>query len=214
MWGSVNEKQEFGLLYLYFYGTSEERNYGKAIKTIKKLAINGYIPAIFTLGFASEFGHGIRKNDKMAFENYMRAAEEGYPSAECGVANYYMRYRPKHNACEHNPQEAVKWYIRAARHGNPGAQCNLAGLYLTGQGVEKDPEEAYLWANMAVYCSSIRFRSAEVYRDQAAALIDFESKGRVEQRCLALKDQLPYDWSEHSVYWRKLWEEAQGFEDM
>jgi len=52
MWGSEQEKRAFGLLYPLFYGSMEERNYAKAIKPIKKLAADGYVPAIFMLGLA------------------------------------------------------------------------------------------------------------------------------------------------------------------
>jgi hypothetical protein len=106
------------------------------------------------------------------------------------------------------PEKAVEWYTRAAEHGNAGAQCNLANCYLTGRGVEKDPIEAYVWATLAVHCSSIGFRSAGVFQDQAIALLNDEERKKADQRIEELKERLPYTWSEHLWYWIKLNEEA------
>lgn len=204
MWGSEQEKKEFGILYPLFYGSQEERNYAKAIKVIKKLAGKGYVPAICALGIAY-FDHlGVRRNYQEAFRLYMEAALKGYPSAECGVGNFYAMAFPKHNACENNPEKAVKWWLRASEHGNSGAQCNLAGYYLKGTGVQEDPVEAYVWATLAVHCSPIRFRIAEVFRDQALALHTPEERAQADQRITALREQLPYAWSEHLSYWSML----------
>ena len=52
MWGNDQEKKDFGMLYQLFYGSQEERNYAKGIKIVKRLAGNGYVPAICQLGIA------------------------------------------------------------------------------------------------------------------------------------------------------------------
>ncbi|MBP2638929.1 MAG: hypothetical protein H6Q72_4836 [Firmicutes bacterium] len=204
MWGTEAEKIEFAGLYPLFYGNQEERNYAKGIKPIKKLSDNGYVPAVCELGIAY-FDHlGVRRNYIEAFKFYMIAAQEGYPSAECGVGNFYAMAFPNHNACENDAAKAAEFWLKASEHGNAGAQCNLASYYLNGTGVHQNPVEAYIWGAMAVHCSSIRFRSAEVFRDQALALLDEEqiidANGRIE----VLKLRLPYEWSEHMIYWRSL----------
>jgi hypothetical protein len=209
MWGTDQEKKDFGMLYPLFYGGSqEERNYAKGIKVVKRLAGNGYVPALCQLGIAY-FDHlGVRRNYNEAFRLYLAAAEEGYPSAECGVGNFYAMAYPKQNACANDPEKAVLWWRRAADHGNAPAQCNLAGYFLQGTGVKQDPVEAYVWASLAVHCSTIRFRSAEVFRDQAGSSIDENIRPRAEQRIRELKECLPLAWSEHNAYWKKLYTEA------
>jgi TPR repeat protein len=82
MWGSDQQKREFGLLYPLFHGSQEERNYAKAIKVIKKCAETGYVPALCALGYAYFDGKGVRKDFKTSLDCYLRAAHEGYPSAE------------------------------------------------------------------------------------------------------------------------------------
>ena len=155
------------------------------------------------------FDHlGVRRNYNEAFRLYLAAAEEGYSSAECGVGNFFAMAYPKHNACANDPEKAVLWWLRAADHGNAPAQCNLAGYYLQGTGVKQDPLEAYVWVSLAVHCSTIRFRSAEVFRDQAAGLIDENTRLRAEQRIRELKECLPLAWSEHNVYWKKIYAET------
>jgi TPR repeat protein len=144
MWGTDQEKKDFGMLYPLFYGNQEERNCAKAIKAVKRLSGNGYVPAICQLGIAY-FDHlGVHRDYSEAFQLYLEAAKEGYPSAECGVGNFYTMAYPKHNACDYDPEKAVLWWLRASDHGNAAAQCNLAGYYLQGTGVQQDPVEAYV----------------------------------------------------------------------
>jgi len=207
MWGTEAEKAMFANLYPLFYGSQEERDYAKGIKAIKKLAEGGYVPAICALGIAYYDHLGVRRNYKEAFKCYMRAAQEGYPSAECGVGNFYASVFPKHDACEYSAEKATEWWLKASEHGNTGAQVNLAGDYLSGTGVEKKPVEAYIWGVMAVHCSTIRFRSAEVFRDQARALLTEEQIADADDRIGKLKEKLPYPWSDHLDYWRSLYRE-------
>lgn len=209
MWGTEAEKIEFARLYPLFYGSHEERNYAKGIKMIKKLADSGYVPAVCELGIAY-FDHlGVRRNYNEAFNFYMMAAIEGYPSAECGAGNFYAMAFPKHNACENAPAKAAEWWLKASENGNAGAQCNLAGYYLKGTGIPQIPIEAYIWGTMAVHCSSIRFKSAEVFRDQAMTLLDTEQLKDANGRIETLKTSLPYEWSEHMTYWRILHQKYQ-----
>lgn len=114
---------------------------------------------------------------------------------------------PKHDACKLDVTKAAEWYLKASEHGNAGAQCNLAGYYLRGTGVPQNPIEAYVWGSMAVHCSSIRFRSAEVFRDQALALLDEQQVESANARIELLKQKLPYAWSEHMAYWKSLHEQ-------
>jgi TPR repeat protein len=44
---------------------------------------------------------------------------------------------------------AATWYRKAAEQGSPVAQNNLGVLYAKGQGVARDPVEAYFWFNLA-----------------------------------------------------------------
>jgi TPR repeat protein len=48
-----------------------------------------------------------------------------------------------------NGEKAVSWFTRAAEQGMAGSQTTLAMMYQTGNGVEKDPEQARKWYAMA-----------------------------------------------------------------
>lgn len=206
MWGPETEKMEFAILYPLFYGTQEERSYEKGIKKIMKLADHGYVPAICELGNAF-FDHlGVRRDYKEAFKFYTMAAQEGYPSAELGVGNFYTMAFPKHDACEIDSVKAAYWWLKASEHGNAGAQCNLAGAFFNGTGLPHNAIEAYVWGALAVHCSSIRFRSAEVFRDRAVELLRGEEKASADGRIERMKSMLPLQWSEHMTYWRSLHE--------
>jgi hypothetical protein len=208
LWGTDQEKKVFGEIYRLFYGKQEERNYAKGIKVVKRLASNGYVPAVFQLGVAY-FDHlGVHRNYNEAFRLYMEAAKEGYPSAACGVGNFYTMAYPKHHACEYDPDQAVFWWIEASKRGNASAQYNLANYYLHGTSVKQDLVEAYVWASLAVHCSTIRFIPAEVTRDKSSTLLDENARVEADLRIGQLKEYLPYDWSEHNVYWKILYEAA------
>ena len=45
--------------------------------------------------------------------------------------------------------KALKWYRASARQGYADAMVGLSVMYLGGQGVAKDPREAYVWLNLA-----------------------------------------------------------------
>ena len=51
---------------------------------------------------------------------------------------------------EQSYREAAHGYRRAAEPGEVAGQFNLASLYEQGQGVAKDPSEAYAWYYLAV----------------------------------------------------------------
>jgi hypothetical protein len=84
LWGTDQEKKVFGEIYRLFYGKQEERNYAKGIKVVKRLASNGYVPAVFQLGVAY-FDHlGVHRNYNEAFRLYMEAAKEVTPQQRAG----------------------------------------------------------------------------------------------------------------------------------
>jgi TPR repeat protein len=44
---------------------------------------------------------------------------------------------------------AMRHWRPLADQGNPAAQSNLALMYFKGQGVSKDPAQAYMWASLS-----------------------------------------------------------------
>jgi hypothetical protein len=76
-----------------------------------------------------------------------QSAERGDAEAQFDMGYlYYMA--GKDPAIVGIPQSyklAAEWYEKAARQGHSRAQYNMAVLHLQGEGVERDPVEAYAW---------------------------------------------------------------------
>ena len=87
-----------------------------------------------------EFHYGSKgvKDDKKAFAYYLKAAKEGYASAENKIGFMYS----KGLGVEKDDKEAVKWFSKAADRGNRFAQYNLGLKYEFGQGVATDYQKA------------------------------------------------------------------------
>lgn len=77
--------------------------------------------------------------------DYLKAANDGDPVAQCILAAFYERgvHVPMDVA------EAARWYRRAAEQGSSHAQHNLGQLYRTGRGVARSSAEAFFWLYVA-----------------------------------------------------------------
>jgi hypothetical protein len=204
MWGSDEDRREFGRIYPLWHGDPAVRNRKAAVQRLTGLADRGYAPAQFALAMAYYDGEGVRRDYQKSFAHMMAAANQQYPAAENMIGSFYGAVSLKHGACEHDPVEAARWFRRAAEHGNAGGMFNFAQDARTGLGTDRDQVEAYVWASLAVHCSSIRFRPAEVLRDQAAADLGQEQKQAADARIAELRAGLPHPWSEPLGYWRTL----------
>ncbi len=208
MWGDTSQQREFAIIYPLWYGTSNERNKHRAVQQLLPLANQGYAPAMYAVGWAYFTAEGVRHDYVKAFRYFKGAAEQGYPSAESMLGNFYVLAKPEHRTVELDPAEAARWRRLGAEHGNTSAQYNLAYQLFNGYGVERDPAEAYVWASLSVHCSPIRNIPAEVLRDKAAAALDPVQMTAAQERVKDLSQSLPYPWSEHMTYWHVLAEEA------
>jgi hypothetical protein len=203
MWGNEEQQREFAALYTAWSGPTATRNRKAAVDALRRLADQGYVPALFTLGDAYQAGDPFRRDAAKAFDYLQRAADAGYPSAEGGVGNCYISAKPV-QAVPYDPERAARWHERAAEKGNAGSQFNLAFSYWTGRGVEENAARAYFWASLAVHCSPIRFRPAEVQRDQAAAALEAAGRATLDAELDDWRARLPLPWSDHLTYWQHL----------
>jgi hypothetical protein len=204
MWGTEEQQRAFGRLYQFWYGDPAVRDRRAAVKGLTALAGDGYAPAQFALAMAYYDGEGARRDYHKAFAHMLAAANQQYPAAENMVGSFYGGVSRKHGACEHDPTAAAGWYRRSAEHGHAAGMVNFAQGARTGLGTDCDQVEAYVWASVAVHCSAIRNRPAEVLRDQAAAELDGERKMAADRRIAELCAALPHPWSEPMIYWRSL----------
>lgn len=101
---------------------------------------------------AAQLDYGARlSNQKEQFAWYLRAAEQGYASAQDAVGSHYESVylfdAKKRPASIH---EAVRWTSRAAYQGLPAAQMRLSKFFETGAGVGRDPVIACMWMQLAL----------------------------------------------------------------
>ncbi|KAK8861124.1 ERAD pathway [Tritrichomonas musculus] len=97
-------------------------------------------------GLKFEYGHGVVKNDSLAFFQYQKAADLGNPEAIFSLARMYDR---GHGTRE-DPVQAANLYQKAAESNHYAAMNNLASIKLLGRaGAKDEPGAAQLFKTAA-----------------------------------------------------------------
>lgn len=85
--------------------------------------------------------------------DYVEAARWYRPLAERGRAvaqnAYGVIVERGFGETKANPAEAARWFLKAARQGDRKGQSNLGRLYFEGNGVKRDPVQAYAWLKVS-----------------------------------------------------------------
>ena len=121
-------------------------NYPVAAEWYSKSAEQGNAQAQFllaTLYFYGKLGNEQRSN---CIPWYLKAAAQGYVKAQAQVADL-SRYFPESSLLK--SADIVAALRQAAGKGDLDAQFNLAKRLQTGEGVTKDPKEAFKWMEKA-----------------------------------------------------------------
>ena len=87
-------------------------------------------------------GSGTKSAPQTQYEQLLEHANAGEAAAQAALAN---AYRVGHAGVQQDYVEAAKWYRKAAEQGNASAQAVLGHLYRTGEGVQQDYAEAFIW---------------------------------------------------------------------
>ncbi|GBB94209.1 hypothetical protein RclHR1_02310015 [Rhizophagus clarus] len=136
-------------------------------KRILELAISDDSIAQNNVGNYYKLGEVITKNEKKAFEWYMKSAIAGCAEGQCNLGYCYENGRgtDKKSAnggyaygqynlgfCYENglgtvkdDEKAFEWYLKSANNGCATAQCGLGYCYENGIGTEKDMNKAHEW---------------------------------------------------------------------
>ena len=90
------------------------------------------------------FGHTVYLQP---YSKLRQAAERGDPEAQFDLAYLYYKAGtdPAISGVTQSDTLAAQWYRKAAEQGHTRAQYNMAVLHLHGNGVDRDPVEAYAW---------------------------------------------------------------------
>lgn len=99
----------------------------------------------FSIGQFYNFGLGTPKNDRLAFEWWLKSANNGNSEAQNNIAIFYERgYETKKDT-----DKALLWYTKSAEQGNTNAHTNIGILYFEGIGRAIDYQEALRWFKKA-----------------------------------------------------------------
>jgi uncharacterized protein len=93
--------------------------YEDALKYLKPAADAGDAGAMYVLGQMYASGRGIKKDEKMATDYFLRSAELGNAAAQQSLGSALMLGE----GIKQDMVEALKWFIISARAGNKGAQA-------------------------------------------------------------------------------------------
>jgi TPR repeat protein len=151
------------------YGQADE-TWERVVEQVKEDAKQGNAKSQSLLGFMSEKGIGVAKDEEEAVKWYRKAAEQGNGEAQSLLGLMYAGGR----GVAKNEAEAMGWFrkaaqselqdfskqpihfaggyegaIRAAESGNALAQTMVGKMYLTGSGVAQNDVEAVRWLTEA-----------------------------------------------------------------
>ena len=87
-------------------------------------------------------GHGLPRNDSLAFKYYHLAARQGHAESQYKLAQFYRQGR----GTSRSPRRARSWLTAASERGHAAAQSALGRMFLRGEGgAPPNPGEGYKW---------------------------------------------------------------------
>ena len=168
-------RSQFGLGVMYENGQGCETNYVEAIKWFRKAAEQGHARGQVALGSMYAHGRGVGKDETEALKWYLKAAVQGDATGQLAVGSIYslgrgvatnqieaikwyrkaadqgdltgvynLGWTYSHGDAK-DFAEAMKWFLKGAAQGEAICQHNVGAMYYEGQGVGKNPVEAYAW---------------------------------------------------------------------
>ena len=146
-----DENAMFWMAECYDVGWGIEPDGQKAFKLRRKLADMGHTDQQINMGNYYREGDLVKRNPRVAFCWYMRAAKQGDWYGRLLVADCYF----KGNGVKQDYKEAIKWYELAGTNPDKEilewnhAALQLAQCYREGLGVKKDMEKAAEWYDKA-----------------------------------------------------------------
>ena len=117
----------------------EENRFAEAMEELRPAARSGNAEAEELIGIMYALGLGVERDDRRAFEWYLRASLKGHPGAQSGIAWYYEigRGLPAPDLVR-----AYTWYVLSAIGGDPDAAISQEEVVkkMTTQEIEEAHE--------------------------------------------------------------------------
>ena len=138
----------------YYYGSAVKRDYGLALKWLRKGADAGDPESMRYVGKIYWGGLGVDRNFSQAMYWYKKASAAGDSESTMYIGN--MLYNGEGVTKNHN--EAFKWYKKAADEGNSDAMRSVGVLYNNGEGTPRDYAAARYWYEKAAAAGNTKAR--------------------------------------------------------
>lgn len=131
----------------------------KAVEMLVENSRAGHTRSIFQYACLLMRGiSGVQKNERKAFEFFLKAANDGMVTAQNNTALCFEQGV----GIEKNMEQAAYWYEKAAKGGHAPAMESIAYCYRHGSGVEKNLESAIFWYKKALGDPSFKGDVSEV----------------------------------------------------
>lgn len=134
-----NLRAKYILGWIYENGRGADQDIDLAMQWYEQAAEGGNTGALYALARIYDCcTYGINKNDQLAENFYIKAAELGHLESQNQLGIKYVFG----NGVEKDKEQALYWLEKAADQGSNMALNNLATIYLMGDLVEIDEEKA------------------------------------------------------------------------
>lgn len=120
-----------------FEGPDGEHN----LLRLEKLAMEGRVDAQRQLAYMYGEGLCVSKDDKKAFQLFLRAAETGDAVAQYDVGVMLKTGK----GTEQDYEKAFEWFLKAATQGYVDAQIEVGLAYMHGLGTKENLHTAIIW---------------------------------------------------------------------
>jgi TPR repeat protein len=147
--GDWQAQTAFGFAHLMGLGVRMDA--AKGLRLLRDGAERGHpLFRMVLAGLYSAGRFGVPRDQRAALRWLREAGDAGEPIAQTVLAAMYWigPGRGAPFAVRRDAKEAVRWLERAAGQGVSVAQLGLAAAYRQGEGVSKDPVQAYRWASL------------------------------------------------------------------
>jgi len=106
----------------------------------------GDADAQYNIGLCYEKGRGVQKDIVEALKWYRKAADQGFPAAECELGSDYIYGELR---VSKDTILGEKWLKSSSGHGYSNASYLLSLVYLEGRVVQKSESESLKWLKLA-----------------------------------------------------------------
>jgi TPR repeat protein len=130
------------------YSYSEQQKWADAATPCLQAAEGNDAKAQYILAKMYMAGNGVEESYEKSKSWYLKSADLGFPESQLVVGVAYSTGAITKDGKEDKVQAAI-WVKKAAEQGLADAQVYLASMYESGEGVDKNINEALRWTELA-----------------------------------------------------------------